>query len=274
MSDALVTGAAGFIGSHLVPALEADGHDVTTLDIADSADITTNVADYDNFGSYEAVYHLAAISDIRQCEVHPRRTWRANVLGTFNLCEQLTSDQDLVFPSTDHVYGRQRLGRGALTECSTSNPLSLYGLTKLVGEHIIRYYARSVGFHYCIYRLFSVYGPGQRRGWLVPDVIEKCRTQDVVAIRDPEVHQSMTYVDDAVDVLARDVVPPGTYNVCAPNCRSVEEVYREIAAHFDAECIPEEGKQVAACGDNTKISRYYDDWTPLEEGIERTIAAA
>lgn len=273
MTDVLVTGAEGFIGGHLVPALEANGDDVTTLDISGTPDVQTDASTYDGYGQFDVIYHLAAIVNPRRCAAHPQEAWRANVTATYNLVRQLDGDQHLVFPSTDHVYGPRPLDGTRIAEDGERKPETLYGLTKLLGEEVIRHAARVDDLRYRIYRLFSVYGPGQSRGQLVPDVIEKARTQDVMAIRDPAVHQSMTYVPDAVEVMAGRTPPPGTYNLCAGPCISVEQVYRAIADHFDVECVREPGREKAACGNNAKLSRYFDDWTAFETGIEATIEA-
>lgn len=273
MTDVLVTGAEGFIGSHLVPALEANGDDVTTLDLNGEPDIKTDVATYDGFGQWDVIYHLAAVVNPRRCAAHPQEAWRVNATATYNLVRQLDGDQQLIFTSTDHVYGPRPINGRRIHEQDDREPETLYGLTKLLGEEAIYHAGRVADLRYRIYRLFSVYGPGQSPGQLVPDVIEKAKTQDVMAIRDPAVHQTMTYVPDAVEVLATRATPPGTYNLCASPCISVEQVYRAIADHFEVECVREPGREKAACGNNTRISQYYDDWTDFETGIEETIGA-
>lgn len=153
----LVTGGAGFLGSHLVDALGAAGHAVTVLDrvrsrflperarfvagdLGDPAALAAAVAGHD------AVYHLAGFADLNAARTRPVETIHANILGTVNLLEAMRGAgiDRFLFASTVYVYSRE----GGFYRCS-----------KQACESYIEEYARAFGLRFTVLRYGSLYGP-------------------------------------------------------------------------------------------------------------------
>lgn len=206
----LVTGAAGFIGSHLAERLKKLGHDVVGLDQKDLSlqnipilnldlaqdDVSSAIPDVD------IVFHLAAQSGISQ-KVSFEAYVRNNIRATYKLLEAVKERKTLkmfVNVASSSVYGAHATG----PEETVPAPVSWYGVTKLSAEQLAFAYHRSKKLPVCSMRLFSVYGPRERP--------EKLSSQYVRAIFDndytftlregSEYHiRSYTFVDDVVDGL-------------------------------------------------------------------------
>jgi UDP-glucuronate 4-epimerase len=219
----LVTGAAGFVGSHLAERLIASGHSVWGLDCftdyyaralkelnasellekgivflpLDLArdDLSAAVRDI------EMVYHLAAqpgISATTSFETYVRN----NVTATYRLLEAVQQSpalQGFINISTSSVYGAYATG----DETSEPKPTSYYGVTKLAAEQLVLAYQRTRGLPACSMRLFSVYGPRERPEKLYFKLIQAIlEDKELVLYEGSEHHvRSYTYIDDAVDGL-------------------------------------------------------------------------
>lgn len=221
----LVTGAAGFIGSHLAEQLAKAGHDVLGLDCLtdyyDPALKELNVRDVADAGvevhrldlakddlaaavrDVEVVYHLAAqpgISSTTSLDTYIRN----NLVATHRLLEAvrgLRSLRGFVNCSTSSVYGAHATD----SEETPAKPTSYYGVTKLAAEQLALAYQREFGLPCCSMRLFSVYGPRERPEKLYPKLI-RCMFEDreFPLFEGSEHHsRSFTYVGDIVDGLAR-----------------------------------------------------------------------
>ena len=172
----VVTGGAGFIGSHLVNELIAHGFEVHALDDLSSGDSSRvhagavlHTADIRGAEARETIksvkpdviFHLAAQADVQRSILQPGFDTYVNVLGTLNVLEA-ARDADvrkIVFASTSGVYGN--LQKELLTENDPTVPISFYGLSKLAAEHYIRLYNQFHGLAYTVLRYGNVYGPGQ-----------------------------------------------------------------------------------------------------------------
>jgi nucleoside-diphosphate-sugar epimerase len=237
---ALVTGSAGFIGSHLVERLLAEGVAVTGVDcFTDYYDpalkranleraladprftlLELDLGDHDlgALPEVDVVFHQAAQAGVRA-------SWGAdfavyahhNVLATQRLLERYKGSplQRFVYASSSSVYGDAE--RYPTDEQLLPRPFSPYGVTKLAGEHLVLLYGRNFGMPVAALRYFTVYGPRQR-----PDMAfhRFCRAmlqgQPITVYGDGRQSRDFTYVDDAVEanLLAwRRSAPQGVYNV-------------------------------------------------------------
>jgi len=232
----LVTGAAGFIGSHLCRRLLADGHEVWGVDNFtpyydvrlkrhrwDSlsgnhwhgyeSDITDTHTLADIFAKArpERVFHLAAQAGVRYSLEAPRTYLDTNVMGTFNVIEQcVIHDVDhLIFASTSSAYGA-REDTPFRERDASSHPVSLYAATKLAGEMIAHSQSHLHGLPMTGLRFFTVYGPEGR-----PDMAPHLFTDAILAGRPinvfnhGEMSRDFTYIDDLIEAVTQvaDVIP-------------------------------------------------------------------
>ncbi len=169
----LVTGGAGFIGSHLVDALVEGGLAVRVLDNFSSgrrenlnpramlfeADIRERTTIQPAFAGVDCVFHTAALPRVGLSIERPAETHLVNVDGTLNvlLAAREAGVRRLIYSSSSSVYGGQE--RLPLGETMTPDPLSPYALQKLVGEQYVRMFHRLYGLGALCLRYFSVYGP-------------------------------------------------------------------------------------------------------------------
>lgn len=175
--NVLVTGGAGFIGSHLVERLVQYGARVTILDNFSTGalknltsvinQITVLYADVSNeFSTYKAtrnkdiVFHLAAITSVTQSVKNPQLCQKVNVQGTQNILEGCKQNgvTTVLYSSSSAVYGNQE---GACTEESPTSPESPYATSKLAGELLCKKYVHDHGIQIACLRYFNVYGERQ-----------------------------------------------------------------------------------------------------------------
>jgi len=169
----IVTGGAGFIGSHLVEALLAQGHRVSVLDNLSSgqaervnraaefitADITQSESLEHLFDGTDCVFHTAALPRVPLSIENPLETHMVNVVGTINvlIAARDAGVRRVIFSGSSSVYGDQ--AELPLNEAMKPNPLSPYALQKLTGEQYTRLFHRLYGLQTLTLRYFNVFGP-------------------------------------------------------------------------------------------------------------------
>lgn len=219
----LVTGGAGFIGSHLVESLLESGNDVVCLDDLSTGreenlakcvgregftlvkgDITDPSTFGDAFRGVDAVFHLAAVSVVKVGAAGTGPYLDQNVVGTYNVLEAVAEEggvDSFVFASTSTVYGEPE---SIPTDESYGPcvPISLYGASKLAGEGLVSAYAHSQGFRASLCRFANVVGPRGGHG-VVHDFIEKLEKNPRVlkVLGDGRQSKSYLHVSDCVSAL-------------------------------------------------------------------------
>jgi nucleoside-diphosphate-sugar epimerase len=300
----LVTGAAGFIGSHLCERLLADGWQVRGLDafipfypraVKESSlaecrkhpafsfhaldlradDLGPVVADVD------AVFHLAAMPGLPKSWTEFDLYESCNVRATQRLLEAVRGSKSLrrfVYASTSSVYGRFASGDESLP----TRPISPYGVTKLAAELLCHAYAAERGLPLAVLRYFSVYGPRQR-----PDmgyhlfVRALLAGQPITVFGDGLQVRGNTYVTDCVaaTVAALDAPPGEVYNVGGGETASVWDILRKLeqltGRAADVRREPARpGDQRFTFADTGKLKRQLG-WEPrvgLDEGLAQQVA--
>jgi len=253
-SPILVTGGAGFIGSHLVDALLARGRAVRVLDNF-STGKRSNLPNSDRLEVLEgdvadaqivrravlgcaAVVHLAAVASVQASVDDPVGTHQSNLVGTLNLCEAMreTGVRRVVFASSAAVYGNNGEGR-AIDEDTPKAPLTPYAADKLASEHYLDFYQRQHGLEPVVFRFFNIYGPRQDPSSPYSGVISIFteRAQKglpITVFGDGEQTRDFLYVGDLVELLVQaletNLVEQGAINVGLNRATSLNELLATI----------------------------------------------
>ena len=249
MTVSVVTGGAGFLGSHLADELSGRGHSVTIFDQKPAASlepnqqqVTGDLADFDllcrTIEGADFVYHYAALSDLNRARELPRETVKANVEGTVNVLEaaRRAKVKRLVFSSTIYVY---------------SSEGSFYRASKQACEAYIEEYQHRYGLDYTILRFGSLYGPrADESNGLYRLLRDAARTGKIRYFGEPEDSREYIHVADAarlsVDILAPEyanqhLVITGHYPMRARDLFTMfsEILGREIKVEYAQPDIPD-----------------------------------
>jgi UDP-glucuronate 4-epimerase len=290
MARYVVTGAAGFIGSHLAEALQDSGHDVVGIDsftdYYDPARKEENArrldvrrldlaADELDFAGFDAVFHLAGQPGVRSFgdvfDVYLHR----NVLASQRVFEAAARDGvRVVFASSSSVYGEP--DAFPTPESAEPRPLSPYGITKLACEHLARAYAGSFGLDVVVLRYFNAFGPRQRPDMAFTRIafaLAEGRPFDLYG--DGLQSRSFTYVTDVVAATVAALgANGGVYNVGGGTEATMLEtisIFERLAGRpLEVRRHPAvPGDQRRTLADTTRI-RTELAWEPrvgLEEGL-------
>ncbi len=220
MKTVVVTGGAGFIGSHLVHELVEAQQQVHVIDNLSSGSAgrvhpaaVLHVEDIRSPAALQtvlalkpdAIYHLAAQADVQQSIGDPLLDMDHNVKGTLNMLEgcRQAGVRKFIFASTSGVYGN--LETNILKEIDPAAPISFYGLSKYAAEHYIRLYGQLFGVNWTVMRFANVYGPGQTskgEGGVVSIFMNQLRQNLPLTINgDGEQTRDFIYVKDVVSAL-------------------------------------------------------------------------
>ncbi|RIA20429.1 UDP-glucose 4-epimerase [Ectopseudomonas oleovorans] len=305
MAEILVTGGAGFIGSHLVDALLAAGQRVRVLDnlsmgkrnnlpldnpalqfiegdVADAQLVAQAVAGCD------AVVHLAAVASVQASVDDPVATHQSNFIGTLNVCEamRLHGVRRVVYASSAAIYGNN--GEGvAIDEDTAKSPLTPYAADKLASEHYLDFYRRQHGLEPAVFRFFNIFGPRQDPSSPYSGVISifTQRAQQGLPISvfgDGEQTRDFFYVGDLVELLMQALdagqVEPLPVNVGWNQAVSLNQLLAEIGTLCGA--LPLVTHLPARAGDirhsradNARLQAQYQlpSQTPLRDGLARLL---
>lgn len=298
--NALVTGCAGFIGSHLTQALLATGHTVTGVDcLTDYYDptlkrknlrhfldnprfslIEKDAAELENIDGTKVIFHLAARPGVRpswgdKFDLYVQR----NILTTARMLELAKRTQGLarfVFASSSSVYGNTQSPK--LREDDPLRPFSPYGVTKLAGEALCRTYAENFNLPIIALRFFTVYGPRQRPDMAFSRLIHSALSTNTFKVYgDGNQERDFTYVGDAVQALllaAQGPVSHGFFNVGGERTFSLnkviellEEIARRKLQVQYAEPLPGDVKRTSADTSLIRAALGYKPSTILEDGL-------
>jgi UDP-N-acetylglucosamine/UDP-N-acetyl-alpha-D-glucosaminouronate 4-epimerase len=227
----LVTGGAGFIGSHLVAALVREGHRVRVLDdlstgrrenlagLLDDVELLIGDAADPQAASraaagVETVFHEAALPSVARSVADPARSHQAGATATLTLLEaaRQARTRRFIYAGSSSAYGNSR--RLPKHEAMVPRPRSPYAAAKLAGEHYVHVYAQLHGLEAVTLRYFNVFGPRQRGDSPYSGVISRF-IADLVAGRAPVVHgdglqsRDFTYVDNVVHANLLALRAPG-----------------------------------------------------------------
>ncbi len=296
----LVTGGAGFIGSHIVDAYISAGHTVTIIDNLSTGKMTNlnskarfhqldirefSVDQVFNDSAFDVVNHLAAQMDVRKSVLDPIFDSSINILGTLNLLENCKrcSVKKFIFSSTGGaIYGEQDYFPA--DEQHPQRPLSPYGISKLAVERYLFYYDQVWGLRSTILRYANVYGPRQNphgEAGVVAIFGKKMLAGEEVTINgDGEQTRDYVFVDDVVkaNLLALDQMTSDTFNIGTGVETTVNQIFTTIESILETRCnshhVPaKEGEQQRSVLSYEKI-RSNLGWQPtvsLRNGLQTTV---
>ena len=228
----VVTGGAGFIGSHVVDRLIGENHEIVVLDNLSSGDekfmaphrgkenfqfqkvdlLHNDIAGF--FEDAEAVWHLAANPEVRIGAENTRIHLEQNVIATYNVLEAMRRKEvpRILFTSTSTVYGEA--DQLPTPEEYPTIPISLYGASKLAGEALIASYCHTFGMHAWIYRFANVIGQRSSHG-VIYDFINKIRSNplELEILGDGAQTKSYIYVADCIEAMLAGLQAEGKVNI-------------------------------------------------------------
>jgi UDP-glucose 4-epimerase len=302
-AQVLVTGGAGFIGSHLVERLVADGaavHVLTSevsslypgrlLEIKDQITIHEgNVVDRSAMDSVarkvrpQIIFHMAAFTHVGKSWTRVDECIQTNVQGTVSLLQALNDVgyERFINFGTSEIYGDIP---SPFREDAIVNPISPYAVSKYAAERFCRMFQRSFGWPLVMLRPFNAYGPGQTPDRVIPEIIARAVRGDELAMTQGLQTREFNYVTDLVDGFVRAALTPGiegeVINIGCGEDVSMREIAttildlmgNPITPKFGA--LPERPAEIMEMRcDNTK-ARTLLGWEPkhsLREGLTKTI---
>lgn len=285
MSTVLVTGGAGFIGSHTCAALAAEGHDVVAVDplrtysysfepqhwhslryrrevlLRDAHVVVASTENRDELrravldAKPDYMLHLGALPLATIARVSADHAFESILRGTFNLLElalELGTVQKFLYVSSSMVYGD--FTREPMPETEQTAPKDVYGGMKLAGEVLVQSFSRAFGLKHAIVRPSAVYGPTDMNDRIVQRFVECALWGRPLTVRNPGTTAlDFSYVADVAHGLVRVLLAPvenETFNITAGTGRTLAELHELLAAQF-----PDMPVEVAADDDDFRPKR-------------------
>lgn len=283
MAKILLTGASGFIGAHLHPALQAAGHEVVALagrqalNLCDAAAVAALPA-------CEVVVHLAGAGNPIDFDRNPAASWEVNVAGTLHLLNyaRACQAQHFILAST-YVYGPPE--RLPVAEDHPVRPPHAYPRSKYLCEQMLAQFVQDTGLRGTSLRMFNVYGPGQSAHMLIPTLLGQV-FQPQMQLQNPVPRRDFVHVRDVVQAFVAACGRSGdlyaTYNIGSGSSLSVAELVNLLlrlagtqpTVTYSQQVRPGEVNEVVA--DIAKAARElgWQPTTALEQGLQELLCAS
>jgi len=288
----LVTGGSGFIGSHVVDKLRDKGVEVRVYDgimptyRKDIEFYQGSILDITSLGfainGVDAIFHLAAVADVKDVYNNPYHSEAINVRGTINVLEaaRTANVKRIIYGSTTWVYSE-----AASNNVDESTPLHapthLYTATKLTGEYYCQSYSKLYGMEVTILRYGIPYGPRARDGAVVPIFVRKAMKGEPLTIAgDGSQFRKFVYVEDLAEgnVLAlKNIAKNKTYNLDGREkvtIKQIAETIKKILGNVKIEYTPARPGDFSGKEVSSDLAKKELNWEPqisFEEGVRRYI---
>lgn len=293
LEKVIITGGAGFIGSHLTDRLIKEGYDVHVIDNL-STGLKSNIhpkakfykADITNLKKISPIFkgasfgfHLAALPRVQLSIDDPIKTHNVNVNGTLNvlMAAKEARVKRVIYSASSSAYGDQK--KLPLKEYMNGKPLSPYGFQKYSGEHYCRIFSSVFGLETISLRYFNVYGKGMsEKGSYLPVFViflkQKKENKALTIIGDGKQKRSFTNVKDVVNanILAAKSLKVGkgeVINICANKSYSINEVAKLISNNIIH--LPERTGEIKMSLGSNVLAKKLLGWNPkvdLRKGLE------
>ncbi len=304
----LVTGAGGFVGSHLAEQLIEHGCSVrcfirynsrndcgllSDLDDEKKKDIeivTGDLRDPDailkSMQGIDAVFHLGALIAIPYSYVHPNEVAETNILGTLNV---LIAARDLGIKKLVHTSTSEVYGTAQYVPINETHPLqgqSPYSASKIGADKLVESFYNSYGLPAATIRPFNIYGPRQSARAIIPTIIIQALTQNTISIGNTKPTRNYTYIKDTVEAFIKiaesDKTAGNVFNIGSSSEISVKQLAekilkltgKDIAINEDKNRFrPEKSEVERLCADSSLAHETFM-WKPkvsIETGLKRTI---
>jgi len=297
----LVTGASGFIGSHLVKRLLKENADVHII-LRKSSDLNRrsevenkiminygNITDYNfvretiNTLKPKKIFHLAGYLKRDTALESLKINIKINFFGTLNILKSLQGEniERFIFISTSEGYIP---GKPPFREEQRRSPVSSYSASKICAENLCELFSNTYKIPVVILRPFQVYGSGQGRGMIIPDMILSLLNDIPIKITKGEQTRDFIHIDDVVESLILAAVKKGaigqTFNVCSGVEYKVKDLALKISNLVGGELKPiigglpyRKNEIWRYFGDNTRIRKKlgWKPVVPIEEGLKKTV---
>lgn len=235
MIKCLITGSAGFVGTHLTELLQAEGAEVYGVNLRDGQDIRNfeYIRNYLDIIRPNYIFHLAGQAFVPESFSNPTRTFEVNTLGSLNILEavrQLQIKTKIQLCGTSEEYGGAMNGKGTVDENTLPEPSSPYAVSKMAMDYLGRVYAKAYGLEIVTTRAFNHAGKG-RGEMYAESAFAKQIVEVELGKREVVEHGNLGTVRNYTDV--RDVVrayraaidlPSGVYNICSDNSVTMQEL--------------------------------------------------
>ncbi len=289
----LVTGGSGFIGSHLVDKLRERDIEVCVFDMVmpryrkDIEYYQGSVLDFDavrmSMHGIDAVFHLAAVADVKDVFQEPHYSEAINVRGTINVLEaarRTPSVQRVILGSTTWVYS-DAPGERVDESTPLGAPKHLYTASKLAAEYYCESYRHLYGLQTTILRYGIPYGPRSRAGAVLPTFVSRAlRGEPITIAGDGQQYRKFVYVEDLAlgNLLAlKPVAANQTYNLDGREkvtIRQIAETVQRLVGNVEIQYVPARpgdfsGKEVSS--EKARIELGWEASTPFEEGVRRYV---
>lgn len=219
-----VTGARGFVGTHLQTALRGAGHEVVTIDRGSGWDITRPEI-IQEVPHFETIVHLAARSFVPDSYDDPHGFYTTNLFGTLNVLEAARRQGASMVYISSYVYGEPQYQ--PIDELHPVAPFNPYAQSKLSGEDLCRAYSRDFKLPVTILRPFNIYGLGQPDHFLLPKIMRQAARGEEIVLFDPRPKRDFVHVRDLVGAIIAAITVDAkgeVYNIGSGKSHSIQEI--------------------------------------------------
>lgn len=296
----IITGCEGFIGSHLINELDNNGYELINCDIKsdNSSVIKMDITNYDSVvevikkNKPDAIVNMAGQANVGLSWKKPQMTFVLNTVGLINILEavkEIDSNIKIVAMGSSDEYGSLKENGVNVTEDIPINPMNPYAISKQSQELMSRLYVKNYGMNVCMIRQFNLGGPGQSRGFMIPDfasgIVEvELGKKEYLSVGNLESARDFTHVRDAcraIRLIVEKGYPGEIYNICSGHSYKTQEILDKLIAMSNKDIVVKQDSSrmrpsdtPVVCGNHDKLTKH-TGWEPklkLDDILSETLS--